>query len=198
MCSKERKLSRSAERIRAWLLMVVWTVAETLESLFNLREEHTLKDKGVKTAGWFARAAIYFVLDHGINLVQVALAIAMKAWGLPLLAMFAGLWIFDLVAAGVFVIVHEVTGKDLTLGMDTRRAANYLRQSSRTLSFLVGVGNAILAIAWTGPERVIAFYREEIGSVKRLVLVLVVLTGIQAFLWTLLYSYAYDLVIKYL
>lgn len=198
MCAKERKLNRSTGRINTWLRAVVWTAAETLESLFNFREDDTFNEKGVKTAGWFARLAMYFAIDHGINLLQAAFAIGLKASGFSLLTMFAGIWVFDFVAAGIFVLIYEVTGKDLTVGVDTRRAADSLRKRSMILSSLIVVGNAILAIVWTGPERVIAFYREEIGSIKRLMAVLVTLTGVQALLWTLLYSYAYDLVTAYL
>lgn len=198
MVPEERKSIRSFERIRSKLRSVVWVAAETLEAFFDTTEKKTLNEKGLKVAELASRFAAYFAADWGINALQAAFAVAMKAGGVTLLPMFAGLWVFDFIAAGIFVVIYEVTGKDLTGGTDTRRAANALSKNSEILGLSIDLGNTILAITWTGPERVIAFRRREIGSISRVMAVLVTLTGIQAFIWTLLYSFAYDWVMLYL
>lgn len=190
--------ARKSIRLTGWINAARSTVGKTLQSLFNLDEGDGLRSGVGKILGLFVRLGIYFLADNGLNALQFAIAVGMKMLEFSLLQMFGVLWIFDFIAAGIFVVIHETTGKDLTVSVDTRRAADSLREKSKLLGALVGVANILLAVAWTGPEKVLAYYRKEIGSNHRLLLALVILTGIQSFLWTLLYYYAYDIVVNYL
>jgi hypothetical protein len=59
---------------------------------------------------------------------------------------------------------------------------------------LVVVGQALF---WTGPEKIVTFFRKEIGTIFRIILVLLFLTFVQSFIWTFLYGVGYDLIVKW-
>lgn len=194
----EQGKPRVLARVGTWFRKVVWHVADVLESLLNFRKEDELREKGFKTADFAVRRVLYLIADYWLWVLQVSIAVAMKMSGYGLFELLVALWVYDFLAAGFFVVVYEVTGKDLSLGEDFRRAVDTVNGKSRLLGMLATAGVTLLAITWTGPEKVITFFRKEIGSYKRLITVLGGLTALQAFLWALLYSFAYDLVEKLL
>lgn len=196
MALKQRNTTRWIARVGTWIKAAIHFIAEVLESFLNFKEGDGLREKGVKTSDLVARRIVYFAVDYSITIVSVSIGVAMKVLGFSLLAMFGILWIFDFVVAGLFVAIYEMTEKDLSLGVDFRRAVDTMNKKSRPLALLTTLGITFLAIVWTGPEKIITFFRKEIGTIERLIAVLMVLTAIQAFLWAALYSFAYDLVAK--
>ena len=60
------------------------------------------------------------------------------------------------------------------------------------------VGVVLFAVFWSGPEQVILFFRKEIRSFFRGVVILLVLTAIQSYIWTIIYGLGYDLAISWL
>lgn len=183
---------------RTWFIAAVVFVAEVLSSFLDFKEGDGLREKGIKTADLAVRRIAYFAMDYGITIASISTGVTMKALGFSLLMMFGVLWVFDFIVAGFFVAIYETTGKDLSLGVDFRRAVDTMEKKSRFLEFLTTLWIAFLAIVWTGPEKVVTFFRKEIGTIERLMAVLTVLTAIQAFLWAALYNFAYDLVVKLL
>ena len=194
MALKQRNTVRLRARIGTWFRSVVLFIVEVLQSLLNFREKDELRTKGIRTADFAVRRAMYFVADYGLTALSVSIGIAGKALGFSLLELFGALWMFDFVAAGVFVLIYEMTGKDLSLGEDFRRATDTINGKSRLAGLVATLWIVFLAIIWMGPEKIITFFRREIGTIRRVATVLLILTAIQAFIWAALYSFAYDLV----
>ncbi len=193
---KQRKTTRWMARVDAWIRATVYFIAEVSGSFLNLKEEDELQVKGIKTADFVVRRAMYFGADHGLTVLSLTIGVTTKALGFSLIEMFATLWVFDFIAAGFFIVIYEVTGKDLSLGEDLRRATDTINGRSRLAGYVAMLWIIILAIVWMGPEKIITFFRKEIGTIRRVVAVLIILTAIQAFIWSVFYWLGYDLVAK--
>jgi hypothetical protein len=131
--------------------------------------------------------------DYGLSLLSAALVAAMKARGFSFAPTFVALWAFDLAAAGFFIVFYYRTGEDLSLGEDFRRAVDTVHEKSRLIGWVAMALVIGRAIFWTGPERVIIFFRKEIGTTFRVIVTLLILTALQAIIWTVLYGLGYEL-----
>jgi len=198
MALKQRETTRWIARVGTWIKAAIRFVAEVLESLLNLKEKENLQTKGLKTVDLSVRWGTYLLVNNWITGAHLAIGASMRFAEFSLTEMFLALWAFDFIVAGTFVAIYEVTGKDLSVGKDFRRVADTINKESQIAGLAVMLINIFLAIVWNGPERTITFFRKEIGTIKRLVVVLVVLTATQAFLWATLYYYAFSWVIKHL
>lgn len=193
MALKQRKTTRWAARVGTWIAAVVSTVFEALKSFLNFKEDDRLLTKGKKTANLIVRRVVYFAADYGLTFVSAAIVAAMKALGFSFFWAFIAMWTFDFVVAGAFIAFYEKTGEDLSLGEDLRRATDTIRKTSRlagyaTMALIIGQ-----AIVWTGPEKIITFFRKEIGTIPRVTFTLLILTAVQAVIWTMIYGFGYDL-----
>lgn len=198
MALEQRNTSRVLARVGTWCKAAVFHVADVIQSLLNFREQDELRVKGAKTADFAIRRVLYLIADYWLWVLQASIALAMKTLGFSLWEMFLALWVYDFVAAGFFVVIYEVTGKDLSLGEDFRRAVDTIHGKSKVAGVLAATGVIILAVAWTGPEKVIMFARKEIYTIRELLVVLTVLTAAQSFMWAVLYSLAYDFTVQLL
>jgi len=198
MALKQRNTTRWTERIGTWIRTALFFIAEVIESFLNIKREDELRVKGTKTADFAVHRVLYLIADYWLWVLQAFIALAMKRLDYSLFEMCIVLWVYDFVAAGLFVVIYEVTGKDLSLGEDFRRAVDTINGKSKTAGMFAATGVVILAVAWTGPEKVITFFRKEIGSIPRLLMTLSGLTAIQAFMWAALYSFAYDFTVRML
>ncbi len=196
MALEKRNTTRFIARVGTWVASAISFVLEILKSFLNIKEGDGLLTKGMKTADLIVRRVVYLAADYGLAIVAVAIVVAMKASGFSFIQAFLALWVFDFVAAGTFVVFYEKTGKDLSLGEDFRRATDVVSNKSWLAGFLVTLGVIFLAIVWTGPEKIITFFRKEIRTIPRVTAVLLVLTAIQAVIWAVIYSSGYDLVVK--
>jgi|SRR3989344_1538244 len=187
---------RWLQRIGTWIKEAVFFILEVLKSFLNFKEVDGLLVKGRKVADLIVRRVLYFTVDYGLVFLSVAIVIAMKAFGFSFLWVFLALWVFDFAAAGFFVVIYEVTGKDLSLGEDLRRATDTIHRKSRIAGWLTVLFVIGQAVYWTGPEQIVIFFRKEIRTTSRVVATLFILTAIQAFIWTVLYWLGYDLVAK--
>jgi hypothetical protein len=195
---------RWKERIRTWIKAAVFFILEVLGSFLNFRKEDGLLTRGKKTANLIVRRVSYLIADYYLMLVAAGIVSTMKYLGFAFVWAFAALWVFGIVVAGSFILFYEKTGEDLSLGSDLRRAADTVHRAISSKSRIAGLiaavlvvlVQAILVIAWTGPEKTILFFRKEIGTVQRILVVLIVLTAIQSLIWTPIYLFGYDLVVK--
>lgn len=198
MALEKQSSTRFSERVSIFVKRATLAAAEVIVSLLGYESSEGTQEKGLKTAGLFTRLGVYLIADNWINILHISVGATLKLLGFNLLAMWAIIWVFDFLVAGAFILVYEMTGKDLSLGVDLRRAADTLARKSRLLGALTAFWNAILSIVWFGPERVVTYYRQELGTRARVLIALIVLTAIQAFLWAALYSCAYNVAAKYL
>ena len=196
MALNQRKSTRWMARVGTWIARVASLVIIGLKAALNFKAQDGLMVKGEKTANFALRRGIYLIADYGLWGLSVALFTTMKALGFPLLVIFIALWLFDFLAAGAFVLFYEKTGEDLSLGEDFRRARDAVDQKSRMAGYSVLLLFVVQSIVWTGPEKVITFFRKEIGDAQ-VVSVLLALTGIQASIWVVLYNLGYGLVVEF-
>lgn len=197
MVLKQRETTRWMARVGTWVAVAISFILEVLKSFLNIKEEDRLLVKGRKTVDLVIRRTLYFAADYGLVFVSAAIVVAMKAFGFSFIWAFIALWIFDFITAGAFIVFYEKTGRDLSLGEDFRRATDTIHKKSRlagyaTMTLVIGQ-----AVFWTGPEKVITFFRKEIETIPRILVTLLILTAIQAIIWTILYGFGYDLVARF-
>jgi hypothetical protein len=194
MVLKQRKTTRWTARVGG---AVVSFVLEILKSFLNFKKEDGLLTRGKKTANLIVRRVVYFAADYGLTFVSAAIVASMKAMGFSFLSAFIAMWIFDFVVAGAFIVFYEKTGEDLSLGEDLRRATDTIHKTSRLAGYAAMLFIIGQAIVWTGPEKIITFFRKEIGTIPRVALILLILTAIQAVIWTMIYGFGYDLLVRW-
>lgn len=194
MAFTQRKVTSWSGRVGDWVVAAASFILEVLGSFLNFKKEDGVLAKGKKTANLLVRRVAYLVADYGLTAVSAAIVVAAKTLGASFLETLIAMWVFDFVVAGVFVVFFEKTGEDLSLGVDFRRAVDTIRQKSRVAGYvavLLVVGQAIF---WTGPEKIVTFFRKEIRTVPRVVALLLLLTAIQSLIWTFLYGLGYDVI----
>jgi len=187
---------RWLQRIGTWITLTISVICDVLKAFFNFKKGDGLLTKSGKTADTAVRQATYIGLDYGLWFVSVGIFTTLKLLEFPFLCIFSALWVYDFVVAGTFVVFYEKTGKDLSLGEDFRRAMDMIHKKSRFAGYVVMIPIVIRGIFWTGPEKIITFFRKEIGTVVRITIALLVLTAIQALVWTTLYGLGYGLVVS--
>lgn len=173
-------------------LRFVLLVIETLESLFNIKKEDDFFEKSKNAGGLVARFSTYVYIDTVVAFGTPAIVGATKLFDLSFVWAFVGVWIYGFAIAWMFVQAFDTTGVDLSVGTDLRRAQDTLREGSRIASVL---SMAILVFKWsfwTGPEQVVIFFRKELNTTLRVIIVLLLITAIQSFFWAGLYSLGYD------
>lgn len=196
MALNQRKTTRWMARVGTWIASTATLVIIGLKAALNFKAGDGLMMKGEKTANFALRRTIYLIADYGLWAMSVALFMTMKTLGFSLFMIFIALWIFDFLAAGAFILFYEKTGEDLSLGEDFRRARDAVNQKSRVAGYSVLLLFIVQSIVWTGPEKVITFFRKEIEDAQ-VAYVLLALTGIQASIWAILYNLGYGLVVEF-
>lgn len=195
MALKRRETTRWTARVGTWIAAAISIIHETVESFMDFKRGDKLLTKGKKTVDLIARQTTYLAVDNYLFGLSAAIFVATKVLEFPFFLTFLVLWTFDFTVAAVFIVVFEKTGKDLSLGEDFRRAADTIHKKSRWASHVVLLLIITKAIFWTGPEKIVTFFRKEIGTIAMVIAALLVLTAIQAFIWTILYGFGYGLVI---
>lgn len=180
------------EGVRFLLRRAIAPTKDVGSALFNIGKDDGAARAAAKVAGFTVRRITYLVADYGLTAVAAALVLGMKALGYNFLPTFLALWAFDIIVAAAFVVVWHRTGVDLSLGEDFRRAADVIHAKSRIAGMLAFALVVAQATVWSGPEQVVIFFRREIGSRARIALVLLVLTGMQAAFWAVVYALGYE------
>ena len=196
---------KSANQAIRWLQRIgilVWTsgaaifVREVLKSFFNFKTEEGALANGARVANTAARFGTYVAIDYGLWFVSIGIYTTAKTIGLSFFWIFVAIWVYEFIVAGAFIVFYTRTGEDLSLGVDFRRAMDTIQEKSRLAGYLAMAPIIVRAIVWTGPEKIVTFFRKEIGTVPRTIAVLLALTAIQALIWTVLYELGYGLVME--
>lgn len=165
---------------------------EVTGAFFNINHGESITDGSKKVAETTARRIVYAVADYWLTGLSLALVVAMKAFGYDFLSLFLAMLGFDMAVAGIFVAIWLRTGHDVTLGEDYRRAVDVLHTKSRILGRIAVMAVCLKASVWDGPEYVVVFFHKEIKTEARMILILLILSAIQALVWVLIYSLGYD------
>jgi hypothetical protein len=173
---------------------VIWSwIKDVLVAFFDLRREDGVLGSGKKVARLAFRRIAYFIADWMLVAVSAALVGFMKWLDVSFFWTFVALWAFDYASAWYFVYYYEKTGEDMSLAQDFRRVTDALHKRSKLAGIFSAALPIGLAIIWSGPERIVLFFRKEIGTLTGVTLWLLLLTEIQAAFWAWAYGLGYDL-----
>lgn len=167
------------------------------DAFFDIRKGDASGKMTEKVAVIIAKRVFYSSLDYILAGLSIWLVIAVKNHGLSYPAAVAAMWlIIDLPSAGIFVMIYEKTGRDMTLGRSYRRMANTILEHSKTAGAIVFMYEITLASFWSGPDYTVLFFRDELRTRVRLALGLITITGVHAFLWAAVYWLGHDNVME--
>ena len=169
-------------------------VAEGMKAFADIKDGDSVGVGTGKVALIAAKRTAYIFADYWLAALCAALNIALKAWDIRLLYAFIAMWGVNISIAGVFLVIYAKTGHDISLGEDLRRATDAIHLKSRRAGYLAVIGVILQAAVWSGPEQVVIFFRKEIGSMPRMVAVMLFLTVVQTVVWMYLYRTGYDAV----
>jgi len=131
-------------------------------------------------------------LDWLLVGASITLFSALKYNGLNDLSIWLVLWILNMLLSGAIVLFNDRIKVDITLMQMLRKAVNILISKSRTIGYIAEVIIVVRLLIWDGPDQLIIFFRERLGSGPVILLCFVISSGIQMFIWTKIYSYGYD------
>ncbi len=198
MAIVERTITaRFTARAASWFKRAWATVVEIASALFSFEEGEYAVSKRDKIVEFVFKRARYYVLDALLTLGSLGVVVVMKEYGFSFLWTFIAVWAYDFLVAAGFVVKYHVSGEDLSLGKDYRRAVDAAAKRSKLL-WLTGMLLAnVQAVFWTGPEQIVAYYRKELGTFARMYLALVPLSAVQAVFWAVAYGAGYELWVSY-
>jgi hypothetical protein len=180
--------------LRGHMRKTAGIVSEGMKAFADIQEGDSIGVGAGKVALIAGKRTVYLFADYWLAALCAALNIALKASEVPLLSAFFTMWSVNILIAGVFLVIYARTGHDISLGEDLRRASDAIHKQSRSAGYLAMLGVILQAAVWSGPEQVVIFFRKEIGSMPRMVAVLLFLTVLQTVAWMFLYRSGYDTV----
>ncbi len=167
--------------------------ARVSKAFFSIHEDDTVVTGGVKVGQTVLRRIVYSVADYWLMAFSAVFIIFMdKQMEYDALGLFLLMWAFDIVVANAFVAIWKRTGEDITLGESYRRAADVIHESHRLAGYLAFLGVILKASFWDGPEHIVIFFHKEIKTEFRMLVVLLLLTAIQAAIWTPIYVLGFE------
>ena len=171
-------------------------VKDVWKAFFDINEEDETGDAAEKIGNKIELRLWYFILDYWLAALFAALVIGMTAWGFDPLTIFFTGWMFDFVVAMYFVIHERLSGTDISLGSDYRRAMDMLKVRRKLAWSVALVGILAKASVWDGPEQIVMFFRKEISTWLRVSGIVALLSAFQAAFWQLLWSLGYDVFVE--
>lgn len=172
---------------------MVTFLASTTKAFLDIHDSDNPFQRARKTSEAVVSRTAYAVADYWLMIASGAFIIVMdQRFGYGPIGLFLLMWAFDLVVAFAFVILWKSTGKDVTLGMGYRRAVDTIHNGSQIAGYLAFAIVTIKAAFWDGPEHIVIFFHREIQTMVRMGFVLLVLTAIQAAIWTPIYVLGFD------
>lgn len=180
------------EKMVAFIAAIFQTTVSAVKAFFDIKSDDDVASGSKKVAITAARRVVYVFLDYWAAIACASIVGLLKYWGLSFWLIVLATWIFDFVIATAFLVASEKSGHDITLGEAFRRAADAVHSSSKLAGYLAFIYINAKAIIWDGPEQVVIFFKKEIGSMSRMIGVLVGLTFIQGIFWAWVYSFGYD------
>ncbi len=169
-------------------------IGEVWHAYLDIDEEDTKEEKVEKVEDVVSASLSYFIHDYWMAIAFAALVVGMNAFHFAIWQTFLAGWAYDIVCALYFIVLAHRTGKDLTLGSNTRRSLDVLRAKSRPAWLLVLSGIFSKASVWDGPERVVMIFRKEINTWWRVGMIVFLLAAFQAAFWQALWTWGYETV----
>ena len=162
-------------------------------AFLDVRDSDSSLQRARKVSEAIISRAVYAIADYWLMIASGAFIIVMdQRFGYGPVGLFLLMWAFDIIIAFAFVILWKWTGKDVTLGEGYRRAADTIYHGSRIAGYFAFASVVLKAAFWDGPEHIVIFFHKEIRTMIRMGFVLLVLTAIQAAIWTPIYVLGFE------
>lgn len=172
---------------------LVTFIASISKAFLDIHDSDNPFQRARKASEAVIARAVYAIADYWLMIASGAFIIIMdQRFGYGAVGLFLLMWAFDIVVAFAFVFLWKLTGKDVTLGVGYRRAADTIYNGSRVAGYLAFAVVVIKATFWDGPEHIVIFFHKEIRTMLRMGLALLVLTAIQAAIWTPIYVLGFN------
>tara|TARA_B100000745_G_C20113045_1_gene380978 strand:+ start:56 stop:649 length:594 start_codon:yes stop_codon:yes gene_type:complete len=157
--------------------------------------------KTVRVSGAVLKRGIFLALDYWVTAVEAVFSVWLYA-NLPLtgtallVTIFLSLWVFEIVVALFFIIQWRITGIDITLSEDWRRAIDVISEGSKRVGTVAYWLKILKAVIWDGPEEIVIFCHKELRSIYKISLVLLGVTTFQAAFWGGTFIGMYEFVVQ--
>lgn len=171
---------------------IAYIAGEAAKAFADIKPDDSVNVSSGKIAIVAFKRVIYLTADYWLAGLCATVNIALKIWETQLLYAFIIMWSLNIIIVGVFIAIYVKTGHDISLGEDLRRASDTIHEKSRIAGYITTLGVVIQAVFWSGPEQIVIFFRKEIGSMLKMVAVMLFLTAIQTVIWMFLYRTGYD------
>jgi hypothetical protein len=191
---ENERIRRTLKAMLGHLRKTGGIIAEGMKAFADIKTGDSVGVGAGKVALIAAKRTVYIVADYWLAALCAAANIALKTLEVRLLYAFIAMWGINILIAGVFLVIYARTGHDISLGEDLRRASDAIHKKSKFAGYLAMLGVILQAAVWSGPEQVVIFFRKEIGSMTRMVAVMLFLTVLQTGAWMYLYRTGYDAV----
>jgi hypothetical protein len=187
-------MTNSLRSIVAKVTVLKQGIGEVWHAYLDIEEEDTSEERVEKVEDVVSVSLLYFIHDWWMAIAFAALVVGMNAFHFAIWQTFLAGWAYDIGCALYFIVLAHRTGKDLTLGSNTRRSLDVLRARSRLAWLLVLSGILSKASVWDGPERVVMIFRKEISTWWRVGVVVLLLAAFQAAFWQAMWTWGYETV----
>lgn len=163
------------------------------KAFFDVNEDDTTMSTTAKVAKTSVQRTIYAIADYWLMAASAVFIVVMdKQFGYNWLGLFLLMWAFDLLVTNVFIVIWKRTGEDVTLGESYRRAVDTIHDGSKIAGYAAFTSVIVKACFWDGPEHIVIFFNKEIRTEVRMQAIILVLTAVQAAIWTPIYVLGFD------
>ena len=188
---------KSIGNVTSWIAVL----KNAFTAFINVRKEETYTRKSLSLSSAVAKRVLYLTLDYWLTALEAVLAVWLYT-SLPftdlklIVAVWLMLWAYEIVIALFFIVQWRVTGIDITLSEDWRRAIDVISAGSQRVGRVAYWTKILKAVIWDGPEEIVIFCHRELRSKYSVVLILLCVTSFQAAFWGGAFVGGYELFIQ--
>jgi hypothetical protein len=134
----------------------------------------------------------YSATDWYLAGLTASIVASLRYFNKPFWLIFAVLWGMNLAISYLIILFSKKSGRDFTLMERLRKATESLHKESRAMGWIFELLAGFKFIFWDGPDRFVLYFESRLPSKISKILVFVVTSGIQMFIWAWLYILGYD------
>jgi hypothetical protein len=184
---------------RAWFSKLATTVVAFLIVLkeaflvfWGIDKEDKGSERAEKIAKTTSKGVAYWLSDYALTALSPATVGFLKWLGWSDFPITMAMWLEDLAIAYGIVLFSRHVIEDFTTTEALRSSIEVVWHKSRIAAILVSVVVLVRFSLWDGPERVVIFFKKELGKRYQEILVLIIFSLFQAIFWTKIYSLGID------
>ncbi len=108
------------------------------------------------------------------------------------------LWMLNMFLSGAIILFNDRIKVDITLMQTLRKAVNAIINRSRPIGYIAEAIIVGRLLVWDGPDQLIIFFRDRLGTKLVIILCFVISSGVQMFIWSKIYGYGYNSILDIL